>query len=287
SSIVADDGTRLFAHSKDGAFSKDATRAILCDGIFCDGYIWRYLWDDLAKEMPVTHWHYRGHGRSSAPVDAQRISVGAHASDLQAVRRSLGDPPVVLVGHSMGCQVALEAYRRYPENVRAIVLLCGSFGRITSTFHGVPILDLILPKLIALVHKAPHIARALWSRVPVEAALKLAFKSGEIDSERVNPDDLRPYMTHMTHVDLPLFLRMLREAGDHSAWDYLPDVKVPTLIVAGERDTFTPASLARAMASAIPGSELLMLERGTHVAPIEQSELIDDAVVSFLKRALA
>ncbi len=282
-SVTSVDGTRLFVRSRDNDFPPSATRAILCDGILCDGFIWKYLWDDLAPVLPITHWHYRGHGRSAAPADPERIGIGAHAADLQAVRESVGNPKVVLLGHSMGCQVALEAYRRYPENVAGLVLICGSFGRITSTFHGVPILDLILPKLIDLVLKAPHVARAFWSRVPPETALKLALRAGEIDAQNVNPADMLPYLQHMTHVDLPMFLRMLRAAGEHSAWDVLPDVKVPTLVIAGERDTFTPASLAREMARAIPGAELMMIERGSHVASIEHPVAVDSRIITFLK----
>src|SRR4051794_37397698 len=94
---VAEDGTRLFVRSKDGAHP-GGVRAFLCDGILCDGFIWKYLWDDLAPIVPVTHWHYRGHGRSAPPVDPSRIDIAAHADDLMAVRRHMGDPPCVLVG---------------------------------------------------------------------------------------------------------------------------------------------------------------------------------------------
>ncbi len=104
----------------------------------------------------------------------------------------------------------------------------------------------------------------------------------------MNPADMMPYLQHMTHMDLPMFLRMLRAAGEHSAWDVLPDVKVPTLVIAGERDTFTPASLAREMARAIPGAELMMIERGSHVAAIERPVDVDNRIITFLKeRVLA
>jgi pimeloyl-ACP methyl ester carboxylesterase len=256
--------------------------AIFSDGVLCDGFIWKYLWEDLAPIVSLAHWHYRGHGRSAAPVDPDRVSVSSLAEDLGQVRRHLGDPPCVLFGHSLGCQVALEAYRQRPEKVRALVLLCGSFGNVTSTFHGGPILDLILPQLLDVAQRVPDVVRAIWSRLPAKLSLKIALSAGEIDRERIHAEDVLPYLAHMTHVDFPMFLRMLRAAGEHTAGDLLPQIDVPVLVVAGERDTFTPAFLARAMAAALPRGELLMVPRGTHVTPIERPELVDARVAQFL-----
>jgi pimeloyl-ACP methyl ester carboxylesterase len=91
----------------------------------------------------------------------------------------------------------------------------------------------------------------------------------------------------MTHVDFPMFLRMLRAAGEHSAEDCLAEIDVPVLVVAGQKDTFTPASLSEHMAAQIPGAEMLMVEGGTHVAPIEQPELIGEKIKAFVERATA
>jgi pimeloyl-ACP methyl ester carboxylesterase len=257
--------------------------AILSDGILCDGFIWKYLWEALSGTLPLVHWHYRGHGRSAAPADPDRIDIPAHAADLGAVRRHVGDPPCVLVGHSMGCQVALEAYRQRPEGIRGMVLVCGTFGNATSTFHGIPLLDIILPKLMELAQNAPDVVRAVWSRLPPRLALKVALKAGEIDPARVHAEDMLPYLLHMTHVDFPMFLRMLRAAGQHTAADLLGHIEVPVLVIAGERDTFTPAFLAKAMADAIPTGEILIVKGGTHVTPIEQPDVVDARIETFLR----
>jgi pimeloyl-ACP methyl ester carboxylesterase len=91
----------------------------------------------------------------------------------------------------------------------------------------------------------------------------------------------------MTHVDLPMFLRMLRAAGEHSAEEWLGEVDVPVLVVAGEMDTFTPASLSEWMAERIPNAELLMVAGGSHVAPIEQPELVRERIRAFVERVAA
>jgi pimeloyl-ACP methyl ester carboxylesterase len=279
---VADDGTRLFVRSR--GQSASALTAVLCDGIACDGFIWKYLWPELGERMPVVHWNYRGHGRSAMPADAERVDVAAHAADLAAVRRFAGDPPCVLFGHSMGCQVVLEEWRLHRDKIRGLVLMCGSYGRVTKTFRGVPILEMILPKVAAAVKKNEAFVRALWERIPSDISLRLALRAGDLDPEHFNMDDLRPYVTHMRSMDLPLFLRMLTAAGEHSAEDLLGTIDVPVLVVAGERDTFTPLFLAEAMAKALPNAELFVLKNGSHVSPLEQHDLVGEKVRAFLQK---
>ncbi len=277
---TASDGTQLYVRRRQGA---SATHAILCDGIVCDGFIYKYLWDDLAHPFSVGHWHYRGHGRSGLPRDPEQIGVPDVARDLGAVRETLGSPPAILIGHSYGTQVCLESYRLQPENVRAMVLMCGTFGRVTHTFRGTDLLATVLPRVIDFVTTHPRLARALWSRVPPRVALKVAVMTGDIDGDSIRLEDIEPYFAHVAHMDFPMFLQMLRLAGEHSAEDLLPRIEVPTLVVAGDRDTFTPAELSESMAELIPNAELLVIPGGTHVAPLEHHELVNMRILKFLE----
>ena len=256
---------------------------LLCDGIACDGFIWKYLWDDLARIADVAHWNYRGHGRSGVPVDPTAIDLRDHAKDLAAVREAIGSRPVVLVGHSMGCQVVLEHLRAHREGVRGLVLICGSYGRITHHFKGTDVLAQVLPHLIDQVDAHPELARALWSRLPAPLALRFALFAREVDVRTITPEDLLPYMRHMVDIDIPMFLRMLRSAGEHSAADLLPQLDLPALVIAGDRDTFTPSRLAEEMAAALPHGELMMVKRGTHVVPLERKEMVIERMERFLR----
>lgn len=286
SRALAPDGTRLFVRRRPGA--EGGPQIILCDGVVCDGFIWKYLWDDLPAVGPVAHWHYRGHGRSSAPADPDRIQVVDFAADLDAVRRHLGDPsPVVLVGHSFGVQVALEAYRLRPEKIGGLVLCCGAPGKVTETFKGTKVLAQVLPKLIAWVENRKEVVRALWSRMPADLSVKLAYFMREVDVENMRPEDLKPYIEHIASVDPTFFFRVLHNAGEHSAEDLLPKIEVPVLVVAAERDSFTPPDLARRMAEAIPKGELLELAGGSHAALIEQPELVRTRLTQFITEKVA
>ncbi len=277
------DGTRLYVRQHESApGAKVAPTALFCDGLVCDGYIYRYLWDELAELMPVAHFHYRGHGRSGLPVDREQVDVAAHGADMNAVRDRLGDPDVVLVGHSLGTQVCLEAYRARPERVRALVLLCGSFGRITHTFKGSDVLSSVLPNIQDFSARHPRLLRALWARVPVRVAIKLGVMMGDIDPSKVRVEDVEPYFRHALHVDFELFVRMLRAAGEHSAEDLLPQIRVPTLVVAGSKDTFTPPEVSVAMAESIPGARLVLIPGGSHILPLEERDQLREVLRDFL-----
>lgn len=278
------DGTRLFVRTLMGAHPSEAVRAFFCDGILCEGFIWKYLWEAMAPYAPLTHWNYRGHGRSNMPRDPDRIDIGAHADDLMAVRAHVGDPPAVLIGHSMGCQVALECAHRYPDRVRGLVLVCGSYGKVTRTIRGLPVVDWVLPRIVDVATRRASVLRAFWSRIPPEMAFKIALKTGDLDADKIRAEDMIPYFREMAHIDATMFLRMLRAAGEHSAEGYLGQINVPTLIIAGERDTLTPAYLSEAMAQQIPGAELFVVPGGTHVAPIEQPDIVAERVAAFWKR---
>ncbi|HVH45177.1 MAG TPA: alpha/beta hydrolase [Labilithrix sp.] len=287
--VTTEDGTRLFLRTMPRRVSTTSEarapfRAIFNDGLLCDGFIWKYLWNDVAELCDVAHWHYRGHGRSGASTDPDRVDIETHARDLLAVRRHLGDEPCILIGHSMGTQVLLEAHRLHPQNVRGLVLLCGSFGKLTQTFRGLPILDALLPKLTAIAESSPALVRAFWSRLSPEMALRMALLTRDVDPDNIRKEDFLPYIRHVRDVDFPFFLRMLRAAGDYSAEEHLPNIDVPVLIIAAERDTFTPPRLSRFMAERIPNAELVMVPNGSHAVPIEQPDFVGARVREFITR---
>jgi pimeloyl-ACP methyl ester carboxylesterase len=265
--VEAEDGTRLFFGSRgDGP----GVPVLLNDGIGCDGFVWRYLQPHLAESRRVVHWHYRGHGRSGPPQDHANLTIEGLARDLRLLMDRLNIPEAVLFGHSMGTQVELELYRLCPERVRGLVLLCGSFGRVTHTFHGSDVLSQMLPGIRTVAKRHRGLARAIWGRVPTALALRLAKLSGEVDAVTIREEDFRRYWEHIAVMDPDVFLELLDAAGEHSAEDLLGVIDVPTLVFAAERDTFTPPELAEAMTQAIAGAELFVLRGGSHAAPVEQ-----------------
>lgn len=279
--VAGPDGTRLYTRRRPG---RGELASILCDGIACDGFIWRYLQDELLEVGDVLHWNYRGHGRSAAPSDPDRIDMEALTHDLDAVREALNPEsrPELLIGHSMGCQVALEGYRSAPDRVAGMVLICGAPGRVTHSFKGSDALAKALPSVIEAIRRSPRVARALWSNVPPDMTARVALALGEVDPG-VSPEDIRRYSEHAANIDLLMYMRMLQAVGEQTAEDMLGSIEVPVLVIAGEMDSFTPVHLAEEMAAAIPDCELVIFPGATHVVPVERRDEVRERILSFVR----
>jgi pimeloyl-ACP methyl ester carboxylesterase len=187
----------------------------------------------------------------------------------------------------MGVQVSLETYRRHPERVSAMILCCGMAENPLKTFHGTTTLESVLPVVRRVVDRAPRVFNRLTrALLPTRIAHAVATHV-EVNADLLDTEDLLPYLRGLSCVEPRLFLAMLAEAGRHSASDLLGAIRVPVLVVAGERDGFTPPALSHALADAIPDAELLMVENGSHTAPLERPDLVNEVVLDFLSRRVA
>jgi pimeloyl-ACP methyl ester carboxylesterase len=277
------DGSPLFYES--WGERGHAMPVLLCDGIGCDGYVWRHLRHDLGERFCV-HPHYRGHGRTALPRDPARVTIEDLADDVACVLDDALVERAVLIGHSMGVQVALETYRRHSAHVAGLVLLCGAPSHPLRTFRGSAALEDWLPLIQRWIQRAPGVFNRVSRAVlPTRLAYEVASRF-EIRRELVEPGDFMPYLEGMARIDSRLFIAMLAAAGQHSAEDVLPQVTVPTLVIAGGRDGFTPPDRSRAIAAAVPGAELLEIPNASHTAPIEHPQLVNLAIRDFLSRRI-
>lgn len=257
---------------------------VFCDGIGCEGYIWKYLSHVLADQYRLVHLHYRGHGKTPGPQNPQAVSIEYLADDVVAVLQACGVSEAILFGHSMGVQVILETYRRHAKRVLGLVLLCGSHSYPLRTFRGKDTLEHWLPWIQRLVLLTFPCSNWLWARfAPTMLAYKLALRV-EVNGRISREEDFAPFFEGISRLHLPLFLRMLRLAGRHHAFELLPQIKVPTFILAGRKDSFTPLSLSIEMQEHIPHSELYIVEEGSHATPIERPLEVTSKVTEFLTR---
>lgn len=93
-------------------------------GLACSLEDWQSQVDTFEKKHEVLACDLRGHGHT--PGRPHECSIEHYGGDVAALFNNFHLSPVVLVGHSMGCRVVLEAARLDPDRVAGIVLVDGS-----------------------------------------------------------------------------------------------------------------------------------------------------------------
>jgi pimeloyl-ACP methyl ester carboxylesterase len=93
-------------------------------GFLCSHEDWRNQLGFFSKTNEVVACDLRAQGKT--PGRAHECSIEHFGGDVIALTNNLELPPFILIGHSMGCRVVLEANRIAPERVAGIVLIDGS-----------------------------------------------------------------------------------------------------------------------------------------------------------------
>ena len=93
-------------------------------GFACDQTDWEAQVAHFSRAHEVAACDLRGHGRT--PGRPEECTIANFGGDVAALVANLDWRGAVLIGHSMGCRVVLEAARLDPERVGALVLLDGS-----------------------------------------------------------------------------------------------------------------------------------------------------------------
>jgi pimeloyl-ACP methyl ester carboxylesterase len=274
--VKARDGTSLYYELTGGGRSM-----LLLDGLACHGFIWRRLTPYFSGRALIVHPHYRGHGRSGRPRTPQ-TRIMHLVEDIVMILEREKIKETVVVGHSMGVEVALELARIRYDLVKGLVLINGGYGKMLSTFQDTDMAVHLLPLFKYFERHYPDGVRFFWKNFPVSFGYKMALRLRQINPVLAHKEDLVVYLKHLKRVEPSVFLSLLEEIQYHDATTFLADVSVPALIIAGEKDLFTPVQLARTMATSMPNADLLVVKGATHIAPLEIPELVNLAIEKFM-----
>ncbi|MHB1844139.1 MAG: alpha/beta fold hydrolase [Deltaproteobacteria bacterium] len=230
----------------------------------------------------VVVWDFVGHGRSSDARDPNRATIAAFARDLATVMDAAGAEQAVLFGHSLGAQVNFEFYAQAPARVLALVPTLGTYGKAIESFFGMPRAARLLARLgIVGLPRTHRLVPALMDPLIRSTLIERSARLFRLVDPKA--PSMAGYFEHLGRLDYRVFASLLSDLGRHDATDILPTIRVPTLVVGADRDLFVPPSVARKMASLIPGAELEILSRGTHAALFEQSARYQARVERFLR----
>jgi 2-succinyl-6-hydroxy-2,4-cyclohexadiene-1-carboxylate synthase len=235
---------------------------VLLHGFTGDGSAFDHLRGSLGTSFRAIAPDLPGHGRS-APATSWDDA-------LEELRAAVADR-ALLVGYSMGARLALAFALRWPERIRALLLESGSPGiadqkeRARRRADDEQLADSIVRDGVAA-----FVAR--WEEHPTLASLK--------DLSPPLRAALRERRLRQSAEGLASALRHLGSAAQPSLWDELPLLRVPVLLVAGERDAKF-GEIARSMAAAIPEARVLLVPSGGHSPHLEAPERYASALASF------
>lgn len=275
------DGTRIAYRT----YGNGSPTILLSNGIGCNQVYLEYLIGDLEKHYRVVVWDYRGHVDSDTPTDLRNLTVDCCVQDVLAVMNAAEIDQAVVGGFSMGVQVSFEIYAQLTERVSGILALCGPYENPLRTFFYMgPLVNAVFPAFVSGVRRHRKLVQKVWRAVLSGPWVFPAAKLLVFNAKAVKRDDFERYRPHIANIDVVTFLQTAVYLSKHSAAGVLPRIEVPTLVVAGTKDNFTPLSVCRRMYEMIPGAEWFSVEDGSHGALIEFPEIIGNRVLQFLTR---
>jgi 3-oxoadipate enol-lactonase len=263
------------------------TPILTVHGLVSSIHHWGFFTPYFADQRPVISWEYRGHGGHPLPRDASAASVEQFAQDAHTVWKDSGLPPAVVCGLSFGVQVALEVWRRSPECVKALVLICGTAGRPLDRISSSGLLRRGATSLVRSLSN-PILAKPILAFLATPAGTRLAremaYLSGGAHRDACPQQVLDGLFGHVAALDPTLMGAIMAGYLEHDAWDVLSTITVPTLIIAGDRDQLTPVETAERMQRAIAGSELVVFPGHSHLVQVEKPAEVHAAIDDFLRR---
>jgi pimeloyl-ACP methyl ester carboxylesterase len=262
---------------------------VTASGWSCSDAYWAFIAPALvAIGHPVLVLDARGHGASGLPrhpgygargLRTEDVAIDRIATDLVEVATDAGLDRFVLMGHSMGVQVALEVDRLAPDRVAGLVLIAGSYENPMRTFFGMPVLDVAFPVLeAAATTLPPPLLRLAMQPARITAFGAWAAKQARATGPKTRHEDIAPYLRHIAAADVAVMVRTAGAMRRHSAAAHLRHIERPTLILAADHDTFTPPRCSRRMFERIPTAEIQWFPHTGHTLPIEEPEAIVDHV---------
>lgn len=255
------DGIRIhFAEAGEGP------ALVLLHGLSATHANWEFTIPAFADRWRVIAPDLPGHGRSAKP-DAP-YTIDFHAGVIRSLGRELGIPEAVVVGNSLGGQIAIELGLSYPMWARALVLAAPAGGFGTS--------------VQALRWAIGAAARPGILRV----ALPWALDRSVYDPSQPACEERRRILAErLAHEDYPSFARAVNRSllGSIAAGRQpLRRLTQPTLLVWGRHDRLVALSGSRRLLREVPHAQLAVLESCGHLPMLEQAQRFNRVVAEFL-----
>ncbi len=247
------EGNVIFAGTGGRDFDSELPTVVFLHGAGMDHSVWALLARAFASHgSGVLAPDFPGHGHSAGvPLS----SIAALADWTAALIEAAGVRAARLVGHSLGSLVALETAARHPERVSALGLIATAAEMRVSDdlVNAAKANDHAAVDMISLWGYGYHATLGgsetpgLWMLGGAERLLERA-QPGVIFADLSACNDYRNALTAAAKVT------------------------VPSIVIQGSRDLITPAKGSKAIAAAIPGCRLTVLEGAGHMLMSERPD---------------
>ena len=242
-----------------------AETIVLINGLADDLESWGFQIPALVDAgFRVLRFDNRGIGKSDAPAGA--YSSRMLANDAKALVDLLGIKGFHLMGVSMGGMISEEYAIAYPGDLKSLTLAC-TYGKADAFCQTM----FAMWADLARATSVPFVMRdvALW-----------AF-TGPFFEER--PDDAAAFTEAMAALPMALeaYISQLAVIQAHDATDRLGQIKLPTLVLAGEEDILIPVRLSKKLKEAIPGAAWATVPGG-HACLWESPEPFNTTFINYI-----
>jgi 3-oxoadipate enol-lactonase len=241
----------------------DAPVVMLSHSLATTMEMWKPQLPALSKDYRVLNYEMRGHARTSAPKGP--YSFAMLAADVVALLDHLKIEKVAFVGLSIGGMIAQQLAIHHANRLRCAVVCC-STSAIPVTVR--PVWD----ERIAQVQAggmATQVATTLerWFTAPYRAA---------------HPDTMEWIGGMIRNTPVAGFVGCGRAIQGLNITAELAAIKLPVLVLAGEKDPGLPPAMSAAIHGAIAGSEYAVIPDAAHIANIQQAAEFTRLVTGFL-----
>jgi pimeloyl-ACP methyl ester carboxylesterase len=241
---------------------------VLLHGFPLDHSMWDYQRGSIGSIYRVICPDLRGHGKTAAPEGI--YTIDAMADDVIETIEALEiDEPFVLGGLSMGGYVALSIAVRYPTRLRGLMLMDTRAGADT------PETARVREELARDVESTGSVASVVASMLPKLFAPTTHERRPDLVAR------MEEVMTRTPARAVAGALRGMAVRPDRTP--ELPQIAIPTLVLAGSDDQLISSEESRRLATSLPQARLVLIPEAGHLAPFENPAPVDGAILEFLK----
>ncbi|MBX3217723.1 MAG: alpha/beta fold hydrolase [Labilithrix sp.] len=262
---------RLFYEERGARQSAGDPAIVLLHGLLFDGGMWRGQVEPLAALGRVVVLDGPGHGKSEP---APRFMLEEHADALDDAFGDLGIRRAIVVGLSWGGMVAMRLALQHPARVAGLALLDTS-AEVDALAKRVKY------RAFIAMHRRVGFPYALFEK-------ELAPLMFGARTRAENPELLAATYRRTMGFERGGLSRAAIAVVVHRK-NVLPElarVRVPTLVVCGREDQSTPPERSEAIARAIPGAKLAMIDDVGHMSALEDPAAVNAHLVPFVRRCI-